>query len=93
MSIMAALFNHVTPMQIFLQKGWLNSLFAYLGGMSTVLHVNSERFCYIIYTAEYLCHDFNNLQAENYCLHFSSCEVALLIIMIILRLSPSVNTL
>lgn len=31
--IMAALFSHVTPMQIFLQKGWLNPLFAYLGSM------------------------------------------------------------
>lgn len=33
MPIMAALFSHVTPMQIFLQKVWLNPLFAYLGGM------------------------------------------------------------
>ncbi len=41
MPIMAALFSHVTLMQIFLQKGWLNPLFGYLFGyvfISTARH-------------------------------------------------------
>lgn len=39
----------------------------------------------LLYTAEYLWHDFNNHQAENYCLLFSSVELPLLIIMISLE--------
>ncbi len=90
MPIMAALFSHVTLMQIFLQKGWLNPLFGYVF-ISTARH---SAISFLL--AEYLRCDFNNHQAENYCLHFSSVEAALLIIMIsfeTMRLAPGVNTL
>lgn len=76
MPIMAALFNHVTLKCISSYNGIVKFIVYTLGQQQEIL---------LLYTAEYLWHDFNNHQAENYCLLFSSVELALLIIMISLE--------